>query len=202
MTAYATAALALLVVVEGARIASFAVSEMTLDPTRSRLQQLFPWRDTLGVIAAARNPGPLILDPNDPDQFAHRETQLESYLVARPMASSVWLELAELRYTTARPKQRIIDAISLSQLTGPYEGALMFRRATLSLLIWSDLPSEMRDRAARDVALAENEAGDTIRLRTLIAGRSAEERDDLYRRLLQVGGLPEHRLELLGLGQL
>ncbi|HEV2630179.1 MAG TPA: hypothetical protein VGV41_16215 [Pseudolabrys sp.] len=198
MTAYATAAIALFAVVEGFRIASFAIAAGTVGPANA-VTRLAAWDETMGVMAAARRPGPLRLDAKDPGQLERRERRLEDYLAVRPMASSVWLELAELRYTMAQPKKKVIDALSLSQLTGPLEGVLMFRRATLALLIWGDLPSDMRDRSARDVALAENTPSEAIYLRTLIAGRPAADQNDLRWRLLQIEGLPEHRLESLGM---
>jgi hypothetical protein len=98
-----------------------------------------------------------------------------------------------------QPKKNVVDALSLSQLTGPLEGVLMFRRATLALLIWGDLPSDVRGRSARDVALTEITPSEAIYLRALIAGRPAAEQNDLRWRLLQVEGLPEHRLEVLGM---
>lgn len=199
LTPYVVGALALFAAVEGARVASFAVAEMIGGAASAATGRLAAWQNTTGVMAAARWPGRLVLNDNDADQFSRREKRLEAYLAVRPMASSAWLELAELRATMARPRQSIIDAISLSQLTGPLEGTLMFRRAALALLNWDDLPNDVKDRTARDVALVENTPSESFYLKSVIAGRSAAVRDDLRWRLLQVAGLPEARLESLGL---
>jgi len=184
---------------QGARVTAFAVADMGVDASQEKAPQLAGWRNTLGVAAAARDPGRFVLKMQDPDQFSRREQALADYAAVRPMAAAAWLEVAQLRYTMGQPAARSIEAFSLAQLTAPYEGDVMAGRAMLGPLLWDNLAGDDKRRTVRDLALAPFSQSDYLRVQAQLRAKPKPVRQEIRNGVLAVDSRPEDRLDMLGL---
>lgn len=197
-TVIALCAAAAFTLVQGARVTSFAIAEIRRDPSHDRSAQLEGWRDSLGLAVAARDPGRFVLKMQDPAQFSRREQALADYLAVRPMAAAAWLELAELRYTLGQPTARTLEAFTMAELTGPYEGDVMAGRAMLGALLWDSLGEDDKRHTARDLALAPFEPPDVLRIQALLRAKPRAVRSDIRDRVLAIDSRSEDRLGILG----
>ena len=114
-----------------------------------------PWIGTSGITAAAiRASLTQMTDPADLDGAARQADEFAALLSVRPLSSRTWLSLAEMRLVTGQPKAEVLDALNMSRLTGPNEGALMYQRGVFGLLIWDFLSLEERKLTVEQIARA------------------------------------------------
>jgi hypothetical protein len=72
-------------------------------------------------------------------------------LEVQPLSSGKWLSLAGMRLLTPKPAD-LVAALTMSAITGPNEGAVMWRRGIFGLLEWENLPADARKRTVADLS--------------------------------------------------
>ena len=88
----------------------------------------------------------------DSDILSKRIRLLIEKLSIRPLSSTDWLSLAGMRLVTAAPHAEVLGALTMSSITGPNEGAVMWQRGIFSLLQWEALAADTRERTIADLA--------------------------------------------------
>ena len=182
----------------GASIAYFAVTEARVAGTPDSLDALRGWRGENGVAAAARDPALLPGGNADRPALTRQRDALKDYLSAKPLSPVRWLSLADTELSLGEPIEAVVRAYQMSELTGPYEGYLMPRRAVIGLLIWDKLGPDERIGAARDLALADFTSSQWIAAKGILGAKSKETRDSVRFEVLQIEGLQADRLSNLG----
>lgn len=182
----------------GASIAHFAITEARVAGTPDSLDTVKGWRDENGVAAAARDPALLPSDHADRAALARQRDALKDYLLAKPLSPVRWLSLADTELSLGEPIESVVRAFQMSELTGPYEGYLMPRRAIIGLLIWDKLGPDERIGAARDLALADFTTPQWLTAKGILGAKSKDTRDSVRFEVLQIEGLQADRLSNLG----
>jgi hypothetical protein len=100
-----------------------------------------------------------------------------------------------MEFATAQRMDDVLDALTLSALTGPNEGYIMVERAMFGLSIWEDLPPDLKRRVAVDLT-AEKDPWNP-RFKAVVSSTPAGVRDELRTALL-AQGLPPKDVERLG----
>lgn len=180
-------------------VTRFAVAEMRLDPSQDGVEALKGWRDETGVAAAARDPSRLKATDRGADALERQRSALKDYLAIKPLAPVKWLALADTELSSGEPTDVTVRAYAMAQITGPYEGYLMPRRAVLGTLLWEKLGPDERIRAARDLALAELTTQQELVLKAILAAKLQDTRDAVRFEMLQIEGLQADRLNKIGL---
>lgn len=132
----------------------------------------------------------------------NRADELTSLLGVRPLSSTDWLSLAGVQVAAGGPNDRVLSALTMSQLSGPNEGILMLQRGLFGLLFWETLSDALRQRVIRDVAgaIAEDTLSDPTasRINEIMAGKSPETRSKIAG-MLGADGVPSTSLRRIGL---
>lgn len=199
VTALAVCAVCVPATLEGAMVTRFAVAEMRLDPSQDGLEALKGWRDETGVAAAARDPSLQKASDRSVDALERQRAALKDYLAMKPLAPVKWLALADAELSAGEPMDVTVRAYAMAQVTGPYEGYLMPRRAVLGTLLWEKLGPDERIRAARDIALADLTTQQEVVLKAILAAKLPDTRDAVRFEMLQIEGLQADRLDKIGL---
>ena len=199
VTTLAVCAVCVPAILEGAMVTRFAIAEMRLDPTQNGLEALKGWRNQTGVAAEARDPSLQRATDRGADAVERQRAALKDYLAIKPLAPVKWLALADSDLSAGEPTDVTVRAYAMAQVTGPYEGYLMPRRAVLGTLLWERLGPDERIRAARDLALAELTTQQELVLKAILAAKLQDTRDAVRFEMLQIEGLQADRLNKLGL---
>ena len=125
----------------------YGLSEAGAEAATAR-QKLAPFIDDPAVGYLARANLLSLAETEDP---VARIAALRDLLALTPLASGVWLDLAQARLENGEPSKKVVSALVLSQLTGPNEGQLMAGRAALALPLWAILPPPARNGAVADL---------------------------------------------------
>jgi hypothetical protein len=133
-------------------------------------------------------------------------SDLTALLEARPLSSTQWLSLATANLENGGSPAETDRALTMSYLTGPHEGPLLWRRAVFGLLHWEDFNSDLHQDIIEDLggAVADHLAsGEDITLAAhFIAQMPKETRDAIAKGLRDTGigpaefarlGLPDSR---------
>jgi len=136
-------------------------------------------------------------------ESARRRAELLTDLLAvRPLSPADWLSLAGMRLVTMQPYPQVLAALSMSSITGPDEGWIMWPRGIFGLLQWQGLAPDARQRAIDDLAgaIEGGTIGSTeMRMATIVLeSQSPETRAGIAQRL-QVEGLSPTQLASIGL---
>jgi hypothetical protein len=111
------------------------------------------WKDVPGLREASLEASlPSMSDATDIAGARARAEGLTAIAAVHPLSSANWLALAGMRLVTGQPYQQVLDALAMSALTGPNEGAVMLQRGAFGLLQWERLPEDVRRRTALDLA--------------------------------------------------
>ena len=100
-----------------------------------------------------------------------------------------------MEFVTAQRMDDVLDALTLSALTGPNEDYIMVQRGIFGLSVWEDLPADLKKRVAVDLT-AEKDPGNP-NFRGVVSSKSQEVRNELRTALL-AEGLPPKDVERLG----
>jgi hypothetical protein len=200
LTALAVIAVCSLALIRGWDVVRFSVAQVeigtTLDPETFR-----PWVDVPGLAFSARDASlTAIADQREDGQNAKLIGALSEILSVKPVAAGYWLSLAKLRFVDEQPSDKVMEAWSLSVLTGPNEGNVLPWRGIFGLSLWDGASSEVKGRTIADLAAALPNFSDQQKsaARVLLSGKTETSRQDIRSRLLAEGA-SESRLGQIGL---
>lgn len=190
------------VAASGWSVAQFAVARGDLGG-RPAAELIRGWAEVPGLAGDALAASlTRMRDAADVEGARRRAADLGLLLAARPLSSDGWLSLAAMRATTAQPSGEVLDALTMSWLTGPNEGPIMMRRGLFAVMLWETLPAAARKRAADDIsgAVLAQAAGETDMAAAgrVLAAKSPATRQEIAN-LLAADGLPAAALSQLGL---
>jgi hypothetical protein len=183
-------------VVLGWNIAHFSLAMMNVDSSKRRMDAA-AWVSVPGIAATARHAEMMDkINPSDLTAANDRREALSAFLSIKPLSSYYWVLLASMEFATAQRMDDVLDALTLSALTGPNEGYVMVERGIFGLSVWEDLPTDLKSRVAAD--LTAERITDNPNLRAILSSKPQEVRNELRAALLALGQLPKD-VERLGL---
>ena len=143
------------------------------------------------------------INPSDLTAANERREALSAFLSVAPLSSYHWLLLSGMEFATAQRMDDVLDALTLSALTGPNEGYVMSERGIFGVSVWEDLPADLKNRTALDLApiifpRTPAEAPQAAKLGTVLATASGSVRSELRNALLATG-LAAKDIQRLGL---
>jgi hypothetical protein len=187
------------VIAHGWSIARFAFVYTSLDDSEDPHRPLEPWQNSPGLSFIEREAALTQVGTwDDHEKTQARREELGALLAVKPLSSGYWLSLARMRFATGQPVEDVARALEMSVLTGPNEGNLMWQRAAFDFQFWNVLPPNVRARAAAELlddSLSNEQAAS---LRSLLAEKSAKERQEI-RELLRSSGVSDRLATTLGL---
>lgn len=206
LTAMLACCVAAAAVFVGAQVVLFSIARIMLPPSaevdsvvfRSRMAT---WADRPGVSIAARS---LLLPAGRPLRADGNPAQdvedIKSVLALRPMSPANWLALAEARMAAKAPASQVNAALLMSHITGPREGYVMIVRAIVALEAWDGLTIQLKQKAARDIALTWRFMSPRYGVRAVLAltGTTDEVRSDMRRFLEPMPEINADGLRRLG----
>jgi hypothetical protein len=159
------------------------------------------WVDVPGLACSARDASlTAIADQREDGKNAELRGALSEILSVKPAAAGYWLSLAKLRFGSGQASDKIMEAWTLSVLTGPNEGNVLPWRGIFGLSLWDGASSDVRSRTIADLAVAlpyfsgpQNSAAHRF-----ISINAETNRRENRSRLLAVG-TPESRVAAIGL---
>jgi hypothetical protein len=194
-TAIAVIAICGFAAVSGWQIAHFSLAMMDVDSSKKRAEAR-AWVSVPGVDSTARQAEMMDkINPSDSAAVIERREALSAFLSIKPLSSYHWLLLSSMEFATAQPMDDVLDALTLSALTGPNEDYIMVERGVFGLSIWEHLPADLKRRVVADF-FAERIA-ESPNFRAVFSSKSQQVRDELRMALL-AQGLPAKDVERLG----
>jgi hypothetical protein len=179
----------------GWNIAHFSLAMMNVDSSKKRTEA-GAWASVAGIAATARHAQ--MKDKIDPSDVTAANEQLEAlsaFLSVKPLSPYHWVLLAHMEFATAQRMDDVLDALTLSALTGPNEDYVMVERAIFGLSVWEDLPADLKRRVVLDLA-AEKDPGNP-NFRAVRSSKPQRVRNELRAALL-ADGMPPKDVERLG----
>ena len=129
-------------------------------------------------------------------------SDLAHLLAARPLSSPDWLSLAAAELENGGSPAETERALTMSYLTGPNEGPLLWRRAVFGLLHWEDLESDLHRVVINDLggAVVDHIASaEDIALASHLLAQKPQETRDTIAKSLRDSGIDPADLARLGL---
>jgi len=193
----------LFTVVRGWSITHFAEARARLLSGTAGADALRPWVGVPGLTGPALESSLAVVSAEDTDVARRRRSDdLVALLSVRPLSSANWLSLAANWQERSRHAPDVEGALSMSSLTGPNEGSLMWRRAVFGLLHWETLSEEAHGRTTTDLAgamLGHVLVGDEVTLAGRLLSHKSSETRARIAAMLRGAGLPAAELTQLGL---
>ena len=181
----------------GADFIRYSLAAQSIDTTKDPAAALTAWAAAPGLAAPALETLlRLPVNAADADALRRRAALLAQLLAVRPIQAQSWLELAAARSSMVMPAPRIAAAFSMSEVTGPNEGAVMFQRALFGVLLWEALTPDSRAGAIRD--LVGLTAFNPTQFRIVLSAKPAATRAQV-RAALIAAACPPQRIEAIGL---
>lgn len=195
--------LCVLTVAQGWRLAGFATARARAVSGSGEIETLRRWVGVPGLSSPAlaflvAREGRI----GSAEALQTRSNDLIHLLSLRPLSSADWLSLAAARLEAEKPAKEVEAALTMSWLTGPNEGAIMWPRAVFGILHWEALSQDAHDRVVTDLAGSivghAATAEDLSLAGHLLARQSIEVRTTIAKQL-SVAGVTEAQLQKLGL---
>jgi hypothetical protein len=191
-----------MVMVRGWDIAAFGYARIEAAGPDQRAA-LARWKNAAGLGEAALEVSlPSMSDATDIENARRRADGLAAIAAVHPLSSANWLALAGMRLVTGEPYQDVLDALAMSSVTGPNEGAVMLQRGIFGLLQWERLPEDVRRRTATDLAgaiLGTNvQDAELLPAKNILREKPPETRQAVGY-LLRADGVPASELGRIGL---
>lgn len=101
---------------------------------------------TTAAIDASLKEGTAATDINE------RARELAALLAVKPFSPADWVSLAGMWVAAGEPYERVLASFTMSRLTGPNEGDVMWERGIFGLLQWDLLPPDARSYTVLDIA--------------------------------------------------
>ena len=187
----------------GWHIVHFSLARMGIDSPKKRADAR-AWTSVPGIASTAWQVE--MMDQINPSDLTAANEQLEAlsaFLSVKPLSPYHWVLLAGMEFATAQRMDDVLDALTLSALTGPNEGYVMSERGIFGVSVWEDLPADLKNRTALDLApiifpRTPAEAPQAAKLGTVLATASGSVRSELRNALLATG-LAAKDIQRLGL---
>ena len=187
----------------GWHIVHFSLARMGIDSPKKRADAR-AWTSVPGIASTAWQVEMMDqINPSDLTAANERREALSAFLSVAPLSSYHWLLLSGMEFATAQRMDDVLDALTLSALTGPNEGYVMSERGIFGVSVWEDLPADLKNRSALDLApiifpRTPAEAPQAAKLGTVLATASGAVRSELRNALLATG-LAAKDIQRLGL---
>src|SRR5262249_19660390 len=137
-------------------------------------------------------------NPSDLQAAISRRDGLSAVLSIKPLSSLDWLWLSGMQSATDQPIDTVLEALTLSVLTGPNERDIMAERGIFGLSLWDALSPDLKDRAVTDLAVgAMSLERARFELRAVLSTELETVRNELRTRLL-AEGISQKDLEQIG----
>lgn len=199
LTALAVTVVCGLVMALGLEIVWFSAVQAKLGPTDASGYSHFV--DFPGVEFSARDDVLTAINNSGTRQTNARLTDAVTQILAvKPVSAGYWLSLARIRLKSRQSFEKVMDAWSLSVLTGPNEGHVLPWRAIFGLSLWDKKRDDLRRQtiADLDAALPRFSGSQQKFARTLLSRETEQTRHAIRSRLLAEGA-SEKRLAEIGL---
>jgi hypothetical protein len=165
----------------------------------SQPEAVRPWVDVSGVAFDAREAAlTRTNDSSDDATIRKRRDEIAEILAIRPLSSYYWIQLAEARIDDHEPIAKALDALQLSEVTGPNEEYMITQRGLFGIWQWEVLPPEVQQRTIADLVAVRPSDPKAAWLKTTLAGKTEEVRQQI-RSALQAQGLPQKEFDRIGL---
>ena len=187
----------------GWHIVHFSLARMGIDSPKKRADAR-AWTSVPGIASTAWQVEMMDqINPSDLTAANERREALSAFLSVAPLSSYHWLLLSGMEFATAQRMDDVLDALTLSALTGPNEGYVMSERGIFGVSVWEDLPADLKNRSALDLApiifpRTPAEGAQAAKLGTVLATASGSVRSELRNALLATG-LAVKDIQRLGL---
>jgi hypothetical protein len=191
-TVIAIIALCGFAVASGSSIVHFSLAMRGIDSSKKGAEAR-GWTSVPGIASTAWQVELMDqIDPSDLTAANERRETVSAFLSVRPLSSYHWLLLSSMEFATAQRMDDVLDALTLSVLTGPNEGYVMSERGIFGVSVWEDLPADLKNRTALDLAPiifphTPAEAPQAAKLGTVLATASESVRSELRNALLATG---------------
>jgi hypothetical protein len=189
-------------VVRGWDILRFSAQEAAVRDQADRGESLRPWTSIEGLEYSARQASfSGEVEWNDTSGALKRRDELTEILSVSPMSSPHWLLLSSMRSLARDPSVWMIAALSMSDVTGRNEGYVMSQRAVFVLSQWENLPSDVRDSAANDLAMTWKTftTPKLAQLRSMLSAKSDKDRSDIRTAVMKSQKFTAEDLTSIGL---
>ena len=173
----------------GWHIVHFSLARMGIDSPKKRADAR-AWTSVPGIASTAWQVEMMDqINPSDLTAANERREALSAFLSVAPLSSYHWLLLSGMEFATAQRMDDVLDALTLSALTGPNEGYIMAERGIHGVSLWQRLSPDLKRRVATDLAVDEY-----ADIRAFISAQPEEVRIEL-REALIAGGLSLQEVE-------
>ena len=128
------------------------------------------------------------------------QTAIANILSVKPISSGYWLSLARTRFKMGEPTHQVMEAFSMSSLSGPNEGNILPWRSLFGVSIWDIASPDVRNETilGLSASLPTLTGQQVVIARKLIAQEPEPVRQEI-RSLLVVQGVSTNRLAIIGL---
>jgi hypothetical protein len=191
--------LCLFAMITGSHFVQFAVARGAVDAQSMSAGTIQPSIGVPGVNGPALA---LRLASAPAEDRAEQVSDLNRLLEARPLSPAQWLSLAAAKMEGGAPPAETDRALTMSYLTGPHEGPLLWRRAVFGLLHWEDLTSDLYPDVIGDLggAVVDHLAPtEDIALAAHLVAQKPKETRDAITKGLRDSGVDAADLQRLGL---
>ncbi len=192
LTALAVVGMCAWPVWKGVDVTRFAVAGSAPEAVR-------PWLDVSGVAFAAREDALTSIDDSSDDKtIRKRRDEIGEILAIKPLSSYYWLQLAEARIDDNEPLAKALEALEMSEVTGPNEEYMITQRGMFGIWQWEVLPPEVQQRAIADLVAERPSDIKAAWLKKTLAGKPEQVRQEI-RSALQAQGFSKNNFERIGL---
>jgi hypothetical protein len=185
LTALVVAVVCGTVTVLGLEIIWFSVAQAEFGSTDPEAYRR--WANVFGVEFSARDATLTAVATSRDERTDEKVLEAISQILAvKPVSAGYWLSLARQRLKTGEASDTVMNAWSLSVLTGPNEGNVLPWRGIFGISLWDSGSPEFRNRTIADLAAAlpvmTPQQQSTARV--LLERKTKESRQDIRARLL------------------
>jgi len=192
LTALAVISLCVWPMWQGYEVIRYAMADSTPEAAQ-------PWIDVSGVAFDARETALTSIDDSSDDKtIRKRRDEIAQILAIRPLASNYWLQLAEARIDDHEPLAKALEALEMSEVTGPNEEAIITQRGLFGIWQWEVLPPEIQQRTIADLAAVNISDPKAAWLKKTLAGKPEQVRQ-VIRSALQSQGFSKLNFDRIGL---
>jgi len=192
LTALAVISLCVWPMWQGYEVIRYAMADSTPEAAQ-------PCIDVSGVAFDARETALTSIDDSSDDKtIRKRRDEIAQILAIRPLASNYWLQLAEARIDDHEPLAKALEALEMSEVTGPNEEAIITQRGLFGIWQWEVLPPEIQQRTIADLAAVNISDPKAAWLKKTLAGKPEQVRQ-VIRSALQSQGFSKLNFDRIGL---